>query len=120
MKKPACGMLLLVLCGTLRADDRYDNRHWRREARESPLVRLRYDLDRAEANSRPYRHDRGRFERVRREMAEFDHKWFAGRYDHHELRDVIHSLEKLLDSRALSHRDRQVLAGDLHRLREFR
>src|SRR5262245_35973577 len=93
------GMMLLALCGNLDAEDRdyrYDrgNGYYRYDRgdgdyRRSPVERLRYDIDSIEASSRAWGRGRGGFERVRREIGDFERKWAAGRYDRRELDDVI-------------------------------
>jgi hypothetical protein len=119
------GMLLLALCGSVNAQDRYGRYDDRRDGyyqndRRSPVDRLQADLNRAEANTRAWGRERGRFDKVRREAAEFERKWASGRYDRGELDDVIGNLQHLVDSRILDRRDRDVLVSDLYQLREFR
>ena len=86
-----------------------------------PLDRVRADLDRA---ARDLRYLSGgemrRFNKVREEIAEFQNKWERGRFDRHELDDVIGSLQRVVDRNRLEPRDRDLLQDDANRLRDVR
>lgn len=82
--------------------------------------RVRADLDRAESKYYASGGDRRRFNKVREELSEFQGKWANGRYDRHELDDVIGSLQRVVNDNRLDYRDRDVLQDDLYRLRDFR
>ena len=86
-----------------------------------PLDRVRADLDRA-ARDMYYLSggEMRRFNKVREEIAEFQQKWERGRYDRHEMDDVIGSLQRVVDHNRLEPRDRNVLLDDLGRLRDLR
>ena len=98
------------------AQPRYDYR-WGRK----PLERVRADLDRA-ARDMGYLSggDFRRFDRARQEIREFQEKWNRGRFDRHELDDVIGSLQGVVRSNRIRPRDRDILMNDLERLREIR
>jgi hypothetical protein len=85
-----------------------------------PMDRLMADLDRAQANSRFDRGDRGRFARARKEIYDFQRKFAAGRYDRRELDQAIGSVQRVVDLASINRRDRAVLMEDLSRMREFR
>ena len=94
-------------------DDRYD--------RGGGLFdRVRADLDRAESTYYTSGGDHRRFNKVREELSEFQGKWANGRFDRHELDDVIGTLQRVVNDNRLSYRDRDVLQDDLYRLRDFR
>ena len=86
-----------------------------------PLDRVRADLDRA-ARDLYYLSgsEMRRFNKVREEIAEFQQKWERGRYDRHEMDDVIGSLQRVVDRNRLEPRDRDMLLNDLGRLRDLR
>lgn len=82
--------------------------------------RLRRDLDRAESHSYGRGSDHRRFNKVRQEMGEFQNKWARGRFDRHELDDVIGALKRVVNDNRIDPRDRDALANDMYQLREFR
>jgi hypothetical protein len=84
--------------------------------------RVRSDLDRAESYSDRYRDggDHRRFNKVREELGEFQSKWARGRFDRHELDDVIKALQRVVNDSRLEYRDRDALREDLYQLRDFR
>ena len=84
------------------------------------MERVIADLNRAESNSRFDRGDWKRFDNARREIAQFQRNWSAGRYDRRELDQAIASVQRIMDLRSLHYRDRAALSGDLERMREFR
>lgn len=83
---------------------------------------IRRDLDRAEAISDRYNagRNRGHFNKVREEMGEFQSKLAKGRFDSHELNDVIKSLQRVINDNRHDYRDGDNLRADLDQLREFR
>lgn len=86
-----------------------------------PLDRVWADLDRATRDM--YYLSGGEMRRMnhaREEMSEFQRKWERGHYDKGELNDVIGSIQKVVDHNRLQPRDRDMLVGDLYRLRDFR
>ena len=98
-------------------DDRYSDRYYDRDDvyrnRGDLFGRVRSDLDRAEAGS--WGADRRKFNKVREEIGEFERTG-----NRRELDDAIGALQKVVNDRRLSPRDRDVLANDLYRLRDFR
>lgn len=110
----AAGLLLFGLSAN--GQNRYDY-GWGRE----PLDRVRADLDRAARDMRYLSGgDFRRFDHARQEIREFQEKWNRGRFDRHELDDVIGSLQSVVRSNRIRPRDRDVLMDDLARLRDIR
>ncbi len=83
---------------------------------------VRRDLGRAESISDRYNYgrNRGHFNKVRKEMGEFQSKLANGRFDRHELDDVIKSLQRVVNDNNYGYREGDNLRADLDRLREFR
>lgn len=100
-------------------DDRYGDRYYDRgEYNRGPadlFGRVRADLERAEADSHWKGGDRRRFAKVREELNEFERSG-----SHHELNDAISALQHVVNDNRLAYRDRDMLAQDLYRLRDFR
>jgi hypothetical protein len=110
-------MLLGVNATAQRYGDDYYYRHWGRE----PLDRVRGDLNRAERNLSYLSEDEmRRFRHIREAINDFQRNWERGRYDGPALDETIGGLHALVDRSKLHQRDRDVLADDLHRLRDLR
>ena len=107
---------LVVFGFSVNAQSRYDYGRGR-----EPLDRVRADLDRA-ARDMGYLSggDFRRFDHARQEIGEFQQKWNRGRFDRHELDDVIGSLQRVVRSNRIRPRDRDLLIDDLSRLRDIR
>lgn len=84
--------------------------------------RVRNDLNRAGSDSDRYGNgaDRRRLNKARQELGEFQGKWARGKFDRHELDDVIKSLDHVVRDNSLDSRDYQTLQSDLAQLRDFR
>ncbi len=82
--------------------------------------RVREDVEHIQHSTFPFTGDQSRLSRTIFELNELQSKWAQGRYDEHELGDVMDALSSVLQSNRLSGRDRDVLADDLNRMREFR
>lgn len=96
-------------------DGFFRGQNWRGQLFE----RVRRDLDYASSNA--YRGgDQRRIDRTRQELDELQGKLSAGRYDQHELDDVIGTLHRVVEDNRLAPRDRDMLTDDLNRLRDFR
>jgi hypothetical protein len=111
-----------------RYQDRYqENRYQERDERDDYygrgrfFDRLRADLDRAEAAALPFTGDRTRIERAKQELAELRQSLDDGNYyNRRPLDDAVRALQTVLDSNAMmSGRNRDVLANDLSRLRDW-
>jgi hypothetical protein len=98
-----------------------ERRGWGREQwRSSIFKRVREDLDHIESETFSGRGDMYRLGQARRELDEMQQKLAAGRYDERELDDVIATLANVVRDNRMSARDRDILADDLERLRDFR
>jgi len=96
-------------------DDRY--RAWGRE----PLDRVRADLDHAQRDLRYLGPEEvERFNRIRGQVSEFQHRWAQGRFDKDALDHVIEGLNHTVEHSRIRPRDRDILADDVRRLRELR
>jgi hypothetical protein len=81
---------------------------------------VRDDLNRVEASSFPFHHDRKGLDHTRHELNELQDKFDHGRYDRGELNDVIGALSNVVADNRMRPGDRDLLNQDLHRLYEFR
>src|SRR5579864_2233309 len=109
----ACSAFLLL---SVAANAQYPPRDYGRYYDRGELFgRVRADLDRAESNPYANRGDRHRFNKVREELNEFQRSGSK-----HELNDTISSLQRVVNDNRISPRDRDALADDLYRLRDFR
>jgi hypothetical protein len=105
---PAACLALAISAG---AQERYPDRlFWQ----------VRDDLNRVEASSFPFGHDRKRLDHTRHELNELQEKFDRGRPDRGELNDVIGALTNVVADNRMRPRDRDLLNQDLHRLYEFR
>jgi len=95
---------------------RYSDRDDYRRYRGGDLFeRVRADLDRVEGASYWNDGDRHRINKVREELGEFQR---SGSHD--ELNDAIGALQKVVNDNRMPPRDREMLAGDLYQMRDFR
>jgi hypothetical protein len=97
-------------------DERFRDEHWRGRIFEH----VRVDLDHVGSAIWASGREKTRLQRTRQELFELQAKLEHGRYDEHELNDVIDSMRKSANDDRLSPRDRDVLADDLHRLEDYR
>ena len=81
---------------------------------------VRSDLDRAENNLPEYAGSRYQFDRVRGELSELQRRWDETAYQPSQADHVVRALGRVLDNSDLLPRDRDRLASDLTRLRDFR
>jgi hypothetical protein len=96
-----------------RGDRYYDRDDYRN--RGGILYQVRADLDRAESHSYANGGDRKRFNKVREELNDFQRSG-----NPHELNEAIGRLQNVVNDNRLAPRDRDILADDLYRLRDFR
>jgi hypothetical protein len=95
-------------------DDFYRGRDWRGQL----FARTRQDLDYASRSA--FRgDDRYRLDRVYRELDDLQRDYSSGRWDRRALRDVVESLDRVVDDNRLAPRDRELLRDDQRRLREL-
>ena len=81
---------------------------------------IREDLDHVDANTFPFGRDEARLGRTKFELDELQQKLARGVYDERQLDEVMGALQMVVSSNRLGPRDREVLADDLTRMREFR
>jgi hypothetical protein len=84
------------------------------------FANVRSDLDRAENNLPEYAGSRYQFDRVRGELSELQRQWDETAYEPSQADHVIRALDRVLTTSDLLPRDRDRLADDLTRLRDFR
>lgn len=89
---------------------------WRRNLFE----RVRQDVEHLQHSTFPFTGDQSRLSRTIFELNELHTKLGQGRYDEHELDDVLNALTNVLHYSRISAEDREVLTDDLRRMREFR
>ena len=97
-------------------DSRFQGEQWRAHVFEH----VRTDLDHIGSAVWAAGKERRRLERTRQELGDLQGKLERGRFDDHELSDVIDSVRKSANDQRLSPRDRDVLSDDLNRLMDYR
>jgi len=97
-------------------DSFYHGEHWKARMFE----RIRDDVDHVQSTTFPASRDEFRLVRVKQELGELQNKMANREYDQPALDDVVHSLERVVQSNRLSDRDRDMLNDDLTHLRDYR
>jgi hypothetical protein len=98
--------------------DRYDQDPGRDYARV--MDRVRTDLDRAYAGTLPFSADRIRVDRALEQLNAFQRRMSTGDYDRRDLEEAIVAIQRVDDNnRNLSVSDRDYLASDVNRLRDY-
>jgi len=125
MKKTLIAGSIMLACLGLNAvaQDWYHEREARfrgEEWRGHVFEHVRVDLDHIGSAVFAAGKEQRRLQRTKEELAELQGKLEHGRYDEHELNDVIDSMVKSANDQRLSPRDRDVLHDDLNRLRDYR
>jgi len=100
-------------------DDR-DARFRAPDFRQRFFQRIREDLYHVQSVTFPGGGDQYRISRTLQELDELQDKLARGFYDERELNDVIGAMQRVVADNRLPRRDRDVLADDLERLRDFR
>ena len=124
------GLLLLLLGspaktqqypprGGYQYQDRGHDRDWDRDS-DRLIDRLRNDLDHARSNALPFTGDWRRIAAARSDVNQLERDMTYGRYDRREFDQAIGDVQRVIDANRLHERDRDVLAADLHRIRELR
>ena len=114
--------LILASCATIVAaqdwyhdrDERYRGEGWRQHL----FAHVKTDLDHVWAGRAADR-ERERLTRTQEELGKMQVDLDQGRWDNGMLNDVIDSIGKSSNDDRLPERDRNVLADDLRRLKEF-
>jgi hypothetical protein len=97
-------------------DERFRGEGWRGRV----FFHVREDLSHIGSAAWASGKERTRLERTKQELAELQAKLEHGRYDEHELSDVIDSIRKSANDDRLAPRDRDILREDLNRLIDYR
>jgi hypothetical protein len=97
-------------------DGRFRDEQWRGRL----FAHVRMDLDHVQSVTWPGGRDRYRIDRTKYELDELQGKLEHGRYDEHELNEVIRSLNRVVADNRMGPRDRDILHDDLNRLRDYR
>ena len=129
----AAGLLLFGVSAGMAQDrdrdharDRDDSWYRARETffhgpqwRARMFQRIREDLDRIETTTFRGR-DEFRIAQTREDLNDMQQKLAENRYDQPELDRTIAGLQRIVDSNRLTPRDRDMIADDLSRLRDYR
>ncbi len=97
-------------------DARFRGEGWRGHL----FAHVRVDLDHVGSAIWASGKERRRLDRTKEELVELQAKLEVGRYDEHELDDVIDSLKKSANDDRLASRDRDVIFDDMNRLKDYR
>jgi len=115
------GMLLGALALSAAAQDWYHDRDGRYQGDNGKLhlfAQVRTDLEHV-WEGRAHDKERARLEKTEQELTKMQADLDQTRWDNNILNDVIDSIRKSSDDQRLPPRDRDVLADDLRRLKEF-
>ena len=115
------GVLITALAMSAAAQDWYRDREqrFRGEGWRSHLfLHVRNDLEHV-WSGRAADRERQRLVRTEQELTQMQADLDQGRWDNGLLNDVIDSIRKSANDERLARRDRDVLADDLNRLKEF-
>jgi hypothetical protein len=96
-------------------DNRYRGERWRAHV----FLEVRTDLDHVWSARRASDRERDRLQRTKEELTKLQADLDQGRWDNGILNDVIDSVRKSANDDRLSPRDRNVLADDVNRLRDY-
>ena len=115
------GVILAAFALNLAAQDWYHDREERfrgNEWRAHLFMHVRTDLDHV-WSGRASDKERARLNRTEEELSKMQADLDQGRWDNGILNDVIDSIQKSANDDRLAPRDRDVMADDLRRLKEF-
>lgn len=115
------GLLMAMLGVTLFAQDWYREREERFRGAEwhrHIFMHVRTDLDHVWAGHAADR-ERERLQKTEDELTKLQADWDQGRFDNGILNDVIDSIRKSSNDQRLAPRDRDVLADDVVRLKDY-
>jgi hypothetical protein len=116
------GLIIAALAGTAVAQDWYHEREERfrgEEWRSHVFMNVRTDLDHVWSAIRASDKERARLERTKDELTKMQEDLDRGRWDNGLLNDAIDSIRKSSNDERLAARDREVLADDLSRLKDY-
>ncbi len=115
------GLIMTALAFSVAAQDWYQQREERFRGegwRPHLFMHVRTDLEHV-WSGRAADRERERLAKTEDELRQMQADLDHGRWDNGILNDVIDSIRKSSDDQRLAPRDRDVLADDLHRLKEF-
>jgi hypothetical protein len=115
------GVLLTAMVVGAAAQDWYHDREERYRGegwRAHLFLHVRTDLEHV-WSGRAAERERDRLAKTEEELTKMQADLDVGRWDNGILNDVIDSIRKSSDDARLPARDRDILADDLHRLKEF-
>jgi hypothetical protein len=118
----AAGFLLAALAVSAFAQDWYHEREERfrgEEWRPHVFEQVRTDVDHVWSAFRASEKERIRLDKTKDELTKMQADLNAGRFDNGILNDVIDSIRKSSNDQRLAQRDREVLADDLIRLKDY-
>jgi hypothetical protein len=96
-------------------DERFRGKDWQPHV----FMNVRTDLDHVWSAVRASDKERTRLDTTKQELTKMQADLDQGRWDNNILNDVIDSIRKSSNDDRLAQRDREVLADDLVRLKEF-
>ena len=117
----AAGLIMTALAFSVAAQDWYQQRQERFRGegwRPHLFMHVRTDLEHVWSGHAADR-ERERLTKTEEELTQMQADLDHGRWDNGILNDVIDSIRKSSDDQRLAPRDRDVLADDLRRLKEF-
>ena len=118
----SAGVLVAALAFSAVAQDWYHDREerFRGEAwRPHIFMHVRTDLEHVWSAVRASDKERQRLDKTKQELTKIQGDFDQGRWDNGMLNDVIDSIQKSSSDERLAPRDRDVLADDVNRLKEF-
>jgi len=119
----AAVILAALAVGAVAQDDWYRDRERRFYGegwRPHIFMQVKMDLDHIWSARFAAQHERNRLDRTQDELAQIQRDFDRGRWDGDLIDNVIEHLAKSSRDERLSRRDRDVLADDTERLRDFR
>ena len=97
-------------------DQRFRGNNWQ----ATFFQRIREDLEHVATGTFPFGGDQARVTRTKVQLDELQTKLARGFYDQRELDDVIQAMQGVVASNRMAAHDREILADDLQRMRDFR
>ena len=116
------GIIVAALAFTAAAQDWYHDREERfrgDEWRPHIFMHVRTDLEHVWSASQAKDRERVRLDKTKEELYKMQVDLAQGRFDNGLLNDVIDSLRKSSNDDRLSTRDKEIIADDLVRLKDF-
>lgn len=99
---------------------RDDRGYERRDGGFNVIRAVQADLERAASRGRLGGRERSRIDQALRNLNDFERDMSRGRFDRHALDKAIGRVDDVVRRGALDNRERNILIGDLNRLRQFR